>query len=310
MGCCSDKKDNGTKCACAACQRPEVAAAALGTGVFAWYAMPDVIHSRFLRGAVKSAALGGVAWCAMKRCDISLGDLLAGNWGNDEDDEAVTDRPMTAAGATEFGARPIVEEGSEGDDGSDAAIGVQPGTREVLGQLRDRETFEAGGTCGCGGKGHGAGHGHGGGGCGCGSHGGGKGHGHGHGHGGCGCGGHGGGKGHGHGHGGCGCGKKQEAAGHKHSCGRPGGADKCGCPGAAKVHESLVGLLTGDFRKGALAAGVIGGALTVNALTESMFYRGAEFAGRRGKRAPHTKQGLVLGSIAAGMQYWQMRRGR
>lgn len=123
--------------------------------VFAWYALPDVVRSAGLRGVLKTTAIATplaltVAWhCPWIREKVADLGCCAGEGGCGRGSRAgeggcgcgCEDRPVSAAGATDFAA--------------DDAIGVEPSGRDVLGTLRDKQTFESGGTCGCGGGGKG-----------------------------------------------------------------------------------------------------------------------------------------------------------
>ncbi|MBD3689363.1 hypothetical protein H8R18_07465 [Nanchangia anserum] len=132
MSCCSSTTSTTLSCPCPKQWR----AAGLGAAVFAWYAMPDVVHSRVARAAIKVALSAGAGALAMQQCPLSLRDVATGNWHRGE------------AGSSCCGHRG--ESADTSDDAAEENIGVTPGSREVLGTLRDRETFEAGGTCGCG----------------------------------------------------------------------------------------------------------------------------------------------------------------
>lgn len=250
--------------------------AGVGAAVFSWYAMPDYVPSRPARAVIKSALGVGMLAFAMRPCATSLHDLVLGRAGAGEATESgaaggcCADRPVTAAGAREFG--------------EDAArVGVDPAGRDTLGTLRDRETFVNGGECGCSGGGRR------GGGC-------------------CKdeaekaspreerrC---------------CAGTSSASAGSDGERCaGTAEQEEGCPVPGIDELHSGLVDLLRGrrDGRFLATVGGICAGAIALSAAGESAIYRFGEWMGARGVTRPHAKQALVLGALSAAAVYAEAR---
>lgn len=108
----------------------------VGAATFGWYALPDACPSRLGRAMTKTGLLAGAVASVAALGGLRLSDITDGI-KTAKRACAEGDRTVTPAGARDFGSE-------------DEAIGVEPEGRDVLGTLRDRKTFEAGGRCGCG----------------------------------------------------------------------------------------------------------------------------------------------------------------